>query len=108
MSVASDVMAAMAFSGYPCAQNEYTGKEPVYFVFNLNTIPTNYANNNPLHERYLVQLHLYAPQSLNTTVLQKQIKHALCAAGFLYPSQENASDETGQHIVFETETTEAV
>ena len=104
MSTAERLRAALAPLGLPCYQNEYTEHDPVYFVFNISTIPADYADDAPAHERHLIQLHLYAPKSLNTSNLQAQVKQALFGALFLYPSTENASDNDAQHLVFETET----
>ena len=103
MSVAEDIRAAVAFTGYPCAQNVYKGEAQEYFVFNLTVLPVDFADDEPQHERYLVMLHLYCPPKQDTTELRKNIKLAVQSAGFCYPSEENASDEQRQHIVFEFE-----
>ena len=106
MSVASEIRAAVAFTGYPCGQNIYTGREPEYFVFNLQTIPADYADAEPQHERVIVQLHWFGKHTTNMTTAQKRIKRAIADAGFTYPALEDASDETAQHLVFEFQTAE--
>lgn len=108
MSVSEQLRRALEPLGYPCYQNEYTGSAPVYFVFNINTIPADYADDGPGHERHLIQLHLFAPPSLNTKSLQTKTKQALFDSFFLYPSTENASDNGAQHLVFETEAVQEV
>lgn len=108
MSVASDIRRAVIPFGYPVAQNSYTGTEKTYFVFYINTFPADFADDMPQHERQLVQLHLFAPLTLNTTELQREVKRALFGSGFTWPVKENASDDTAQHIVFECEAVEGV
>lgn len=109
MSVASRLIAAIRPLGYPISQNQYIGEQPVYFVFNLSAFPADFADDEPQHERVMVQLHLFAPHTTNTTMLQKEVKAAIRDAGFQYPVLENASDEDNQHLVFESEiSTEAV
>lgn len=114
MSVASDVIAAVAFTGYPVQQVGYDGENATYFALNMSAYPANFADDAPQHDRWLVQLHLFAPFTLNTTVLCRQIRAALFAAGYSYPSlvdaseTTRASDGTEQHVVFEFEATEAI
>lgn len=114
MSIASDVKTAIGFTGYPMQQVSYDGDAQTYFTLNMDAIPSNFADDAPQHDRWLVQLHLFAPFSQNTTAIRRQIRNALQAAGFTYPSQVDASEKTGasdgteQHIVFEFEGTEAI
>lgn len=114
MSVASDIKTAITFTGYPMQQISYDGTAITYFVLNMNAIPDNFADDAPQHDRWLVQLHLFAPFTLNTTTICRQIRAALFAAGYTYPSQVDASettratDGTEQHVVFEFEAVEAI
>lgn len=114
MSIAGDIAAAVAFTGYPVHQVSYDGEEATYFVVNMNAIPTNYADDAPQHDRWLIQLHLFAPFTLNTTAIRRQIRDALFGAGFSYPHLVDASettrstDGTEQHIVFEFEAVEGI
>ena len=114
MSVASDVAAAVAFTGYPVHQVSYDGEEATYFTLNMNAIPSDFADDAPQHDRWLIQLHLFAPFKLNTTTIRRQIRNALFAAGFTYPSLVDASesarssDGTEQHIVFEFDAAEGI
>ena len=109
MSVASDLITALTDTGLSITQNIYTGTNETYIIFNYTTIPDLFASNEPLEERYLIQVHLIALATTNTTAYQKQIKTLLFAAEYDYPSTVQASDdEAEQHIVFETETVVAV
>ena len=87
----------------PTAPDVYLGDETTYIIFNYNSIPADFGNDAPAHERYLVQVHLYCPHSVNSLSMRRSIKTALTGAGFTWPAYENASDEEGQHHVFECE-----
>lgn len=102
MNVALALRNALSGLSLPVYQNEYTGENPVYFVFNISTVPDDFADDNPQHERAVVQLHLFCPISQNTTELRGQVKRALVDAEFDYPSLTDATDEDGQHVVFGT------
>ena len=92
----------------PAQADVYTGKETTYIVFNYNSLPTDFADDEPQHERYLVQAHLYAARSANTLTKRREMKTAIAAAGFTWPEYENASDKDGQHHVFEFEVMRAL
>ncbi len=108
MSVDAQIKAALSAFGDPVANAVYRGDADRYYVFNYTTIGTDYADDEPQHERYLIQVHLFAPLSENVTRRVKQTKKALLNAGFTWPETENASDDEGRHIVFECETAEGV
>ena len=108
MSVESNIKSALAFTGYPCYRNVYTGTDTTYFVIMADTDPVNFADNAPRHERFSIMLHFVAPITFSDVTLRKQIKDALFAAGFTYPSTVNASDEKQTRIVYEFECLEAV
>lgn len=108
MSIAEKIREAVGFTQLPCYQNNYDGDEKQYWVFNLSSIPADFANDEPQHEVYMVQLHLFCPYSVNTSNLQKEVKRSIQYAGFSFPSLENASDADGQHLVFEFQTAEGV
>lgn len=109
-SVAEELRGILEPLGLPVAQTTYTGKEPVYIVFNYATVPEMYADDGPQYERYLIQVHLFAPVAVNTRKTERGIKRALLDAGYQYPSTVDASDDTRgasgatRHRVFETET----
>lgn len=83
--------------------NDQTEETETYFVFNYSTFGADYADDDANAERYLIQVHLFAPLASNISGLIKQAKLALYEAGFLWPETQNASDNTGRHIVLETE-----
>lgn len=108
MSVAADIRTAMAALGYPVAQNSYQGDEKTYFVFNLQRIPANFADDIPQTDRVLIQLHLYAPITFSTTEIEQTVRRILFSMGYDFPVTENVSDRESQHIVFETEVLEVI
>jgi len=108
MSIESRIRLALAPFEYKVYPDTYNGPDKTYFVFNHNTIPDDFGSNLPWHERALIQVHLFCPHTFDSVKLRKDIKLALLDAGFTYPSMTNASDEDGQHWVFEFQTAEAV
>ena len=81
----------------------YLGKQEKYLVFNYSTVGIGYADDEATAERYLCQLHLFAPLTDDITELTKRIKQLIRNSGFTHPETTNASDEEGRHIVFEFE-----
>jgi hypothetical protein len=104
MSIDDRIMGAVASTGYPCAANIYTGTAQAYFVFDYIVLPDDFADDDPQHERHLVQLHFFAPHTLNTVAIRKNIRDLIQAA-FMRPSETPAHDEKKQHYVFEFEDT---
>lgn len=108
MSVESKIIAAVAFSGYPCYRRIYTGTATTYFVMTIDSEPTDFADNAPRHERFSAMLHFVAPITFDDTTLRKQIKDALKAAGFTYPTAMDASDEKQLRVIYEFKIAEVV
>lgn len=87
----------------PVESDAYEGDKAIYLVFNYSTLPTDFGDDAPSHERHLVQVHLYAPMGENVLDKRKAVKQALFEAGGTWPSYTNTSDKEGQHHVFECE-----
>lgn len=92
----------------PAEADTYEGKKGVYIAFNYGTVPTNYGDDEPEHERVSIQVHLHAPLGFDITAKRRAIPKAIVSAGFTWPSYTNASDKDGQHHVFECETVQEV
>ena len=107
MTVESRIRTALASFEHKVYPDTYNGSDKTYFIMNYNTIPDDFGCNQPQHERALIQVHLFCPHGFNSVQLRKDIKLALLGAGFTYPSMTNASDEDGQHWVFEFQVAEA-
>lgn len=108
MTVDECLMATLAPFGVDIDNSVGFSKHDRYFTFNYNTLPAAFADNAPHYERYLVQVHFFAPLNENVSRQKQQVKKALFDAGFTWPSTEDASDENGRHIVFECEIAEEV
>lgn len=110
MSVEEKITAALAGFGLDVSNGvSFEGLAP-YFTFNCATVPADFGDDAPGHELYLVQVHLFAPLNVNITALKRQVKRALYAAGFTWPSLTDATGSLSRrdrpeerHIVFECE-----
>lgn len=108
MSVNSRIRAALASLNEPVQANTYVPTDPSerYFTFNVSTMGADFADDEPGHERTLVQLHYFCPTGFDTVARVREIKRLLFAAEFTWPSVTPAGDANGQHIVFEFECAE--
>lgn len=80
----------------------YQGDSKEYCTYNYTEVPDGYGDNLPHATRYLVQLHWFLPLKRRPQPKKKKLKQALAAVrGFTAPTVTNASDEIGQHYVFE-------
>ncbi len=107
MSVNSRIIAALDL-GIPCVPVVYTGAATEYITFNYATLPDDFGDDAPAHERYLIQVHYVCPLSTNPIPKQNVIKQKLVAAGFTWPEMTPAGDGTIQHYTFECEDAEGV
>ena len=108
MSVEALLKNTLMQFGDPVENGLYLGREERYYTFNVSTHGIFYADDAPLHDRYLVQVHLYAPLTFNCVSRRRETQIALMNAGFLWPECVDDSDSNGRHIIFETEYAEAV
>ena len=103
MTLNERLIEALSVLKIPIDPNEYQGKAEQYLVFNYNTIPDDFADDEPEHERYLIQVHFFCRIETNSLSCAKKIKRALFEAGMTWPEMTDASDKEGQHLVFECE-----
>jgi hypothetical protein len=103
MSVNKVIRDALLPFGAPVEFEVFQGQEDAYFTFNYSSSGDDFGDDDPQHERYLVQVHYFCPLSENCVALMDKVKRALRCAGCTWPEVENASDEDGRHIVFECE-----
>jgi len=85
----------------------YIPKDPkeVYIVFNYDSEPADHADDEPQHEIFYLQVHLFCPAGFNSLAKRRAIKKALFASGFTFPHYIDAADADGQHHVFECQIT---
>jgi hypothetical protein len=108
-SIDSRIVDALSEFGLEIERSVYTGQNKKYFVFNYTTIPDDFSDDMPEHERYLIQVHLFAPPvEKNINAMVKSVKNALYKAGFIFPETVDESDSDGRHIIFETEDAEEI
>lgn len=108
MSIEALLKKTLEQFGDPVENGVYQGKADRYYTFNVSTLGDNYADDAPQHERYLIQVHLFAPLTFNFITRRRQTKQALFGAGFGWPGCTDASDPNGRHLVFECEYAEGV
>lgn len=103
MTLNRRIIAALSPAGLPVYPDIYPGKESSYYTFHYDLLPRQPADNRPLFYLALIQVHLHAPLKQDTVSLRGQTVRLLTGNGFLWPEIVNATDENGQHFVFETE-----
>lgn len=111
MSVQQKIVAALKPFGDPVQSGTYTPEDAAkekYYTFNIGDIPTDHADDAPNHEINLVQVHFFCPKTFNSVSRAEATKQALFAAGFTWPSKTDATDEDGQHLVFECQDAQGV
>lgn len=104
MSVDEKIRNALLPFGDPVKNTVYIGDKKRYFTFQYSSFGGDFGDDAPSHEKYLVQVHFFAPLSENVTKRVRAVKQALASAGFTWPEVTNADDEDGRHRVFECET----
>lgn len=87
----------------PAAAESYNGPEAEYLVFNYTEIPDDFGDDEPGHYRQLIQVHLFSTPERDITGLRRKIRRRIIGAGFTAPTVVPASDQNGQHLVFEFE-----
>lgn len=85
-----------------CAPDLYTGDEKEYCTYNYNEIPGAFGDNRPHVTRYLVQVHWFLPLKRRPQPKKRKLSRALASIPLTtWPVVENATDELGQHYVYE-------
>lgn len=112
MSVEARVKAALDVFGDPVEASLFSEKPcelPArYYTFVCNSFGDDFGDDMPGHERWLIQVHFFAPLGENWNPRKRATKLALFQSGFTWPQFTDATDQNGQHFVFECETAEAV
>ena len=112
MSMEARVKAALDVFGDPveksvldAAAKKYPAR---YYTFSCNSFGADFGDDAPDCERWLVTVHLFAPLDENCIQRVRQTKRALFAADFTWPQTVDATDQDGQHIVFECEAIDVI
>ena len=88
-------------TGYECFHNKFTKSDKPYIVYNYME-SNEFYDNKALFRDYLVMIHLVSPYGIEMFGVKEKLKLDLQAAGFIYPSETDASDEDYQHYVLES------
>lgn len=82
----------------------YTGKETEYLVFTYDIRPDNFGDDFPFHLTYDIRVHYIAPLKKDVTATRIALIRAISNIDFAtYPEETNATDEDGQHFVYDFE-----
>lgn len=112
VSVEARIVAALRPFGDPVEKSllyAAANKRPRrYYTFIVQSFGDAYGDDEPGCERWLVWVHLFAPLAENCILRAAQTKKTLFEAGFTWPSMVDATDQDGQHYVFECETAAGV
>lgn len=103
MSIESIIKTALSPLSIPVKPDGYIGEATEYTTYNYDTSGGGYGDDKPMHEVYSVQVHYFCPLSFNSVAKRTQLKQLLFAADFSWPDMTDATDEDGQHWVFECE-----
>lgn len=87
----------------PVYPDSYNGDKLTYIVFNYSTRGAIFADDAPGCELYAVQVHYFCPSGVSSLSARETIKNQLFLNGFTWPEEINATDDEGQHFVFECE-----
>lgn len=112
MNIEAQVKAALDAFGDPVEKSVLDAasrERPArYYTFSCNSLGDDFGDDVPGCERCLVSVHLFAPLNENCIRRVRKTKRALFAAGFTWPEVVDATDQDGQHYVFECEGIQAV
>lgn len=98
------IVAAVSAVVRPCVPNEYTGEAAEYCIYNYNALSDAFGDDRAHTMRSLVQVHYLAPLKADTLATRRKLWQALAAVDeFTAPDITNATDQTGQHYVYEFE-----
>jgi len=87
----------------PVQPDEYIGESDVYIEFDYSETGMSYFDNKPKYILIDLTVRFFAPSGKNVTKERTAIASAILGAGWLRPTVENASDQTGQAYVYTTQ-----
>ena len=112
MTVEARVKAALDVFGGPVEKSVLAAaakRHPSrYYTFSCDSFGANYGDDEPGCERCLAHIHLFAPLNQDCFRQIRDTKRALFRAGFTWPEVADATDQDGQHFVFECETVQPI
>lgn len=98
--------------GYKITEGEHTGAGTgsgvPYFTFDVTTMPSGHADDEPTFLRQLVSLYFHAPHGFDCTPVKIRTANRLFAVGFGWPNILPGADANGPLVLFECEFAEGV
>lgn len=88
--------------------NNYEGTERIYATWNYNELGKLFAEGRPHAVQYIVQVHVYLPKKHPWADIKKQMCQALFKLKGTWPDIVDASDKSGEHLVFEFDAMEVL
>lgn len=79
----------------------YRGDALEYITFDYYVSGSTFAEGIPVADIYSLMVHHYLPTGKSPYIARGAIVEALMASGCTYPSITDATDDEGQHWVFE-------
>lgn len=108
MSVNEILRAALAPTGLICVPDTHVPGADTYYTFSYNVVPEAWGNNSPDAEICDVSVHLWGPVDKNLLALRERTRRLLRGAGLTSPFEIDASDEDGQHFLYECQVLQPV
>ncbi len=108
MSANEIIRGALAPTGLTCVPDTHVPGAGTYYTFTVYTVPTAWGNNSPDAEICSVSVHLWGPSKDNLLALRAKTRRLLHNAGMTWPSEIDASDEDGQHYLYECQVLQPV
>ena len=113
MTAFGAIQAALSYLKVPCVPGTYEGSEQTYITYNYALIRgADFGDNAPACDVADVQIHYFTPsrdpkthKQTNYNGIRKEIRNALFAGGFTYPTVEVIEERDEAialwHLVFE-------
>lgn len=107
MSINERIIRALSPLGLPVTPDVHRVEDgDTYITFDFNVRGASYGDNVPQIEVSDVSVNLWAPSGKNVLQMRRMIRFLLSDAGFTWPDEITASDEDGQHFVYECQISE--
>lgn len=103
MNIEEKIVAAIRPVTANIFPQEYSGTSLEYCTYNYDSLPRLFADGRARRYVHLIQLHYCCPAETNSFEMRRKLLKAIVDAGFSSPEITDASDDAGQHWVFEFE-----
>lgn len=107
MDINEKIVSALAPVGLAVAETLYEGDDNEFITFNItDDVGEDFGDDDPGCNDIYIHVHYVCPWETDYSGRKKQIRKALYAGGFTWPSVVDASDPSTRlrHIVFECAT----